>query len=443
MKAKKILVFIIIILLLIGGALTFIYFKTDLFKSNSQKFWKYAVKNIEVVEMFNSSEMQSIKNRRSNTPYTIDSWLNIKNGENVYDLSINTNAENINNIATDVNLLYNNEKITSFTLVKRSNVIAFMLEELANGFIGIKNNDIKAIANEAGVEDTSDVPNSISWFSILDLLYVQESDEKYVVDTYSKFLSDYTSDEKYSTEESGIKVDGQFHQATGYKVTLTENEVKDIAKKVLAYLKDEDSRTVNIISSRLKLLNLSEKYTDYNVITAKIADLIEKIDSIETTDEVFMEMTVYVENGRTILTSIKIKDGSIIKIVFKKDESKLYITQDSPNKALATSENSIVRCIANIKEVTLSNELGDDNNSSTIKLYAELFNNYIVDYSSKIKIGSSGESMRNFDETPSIILNELEDKKLKETFININYGLRKIYENKKAIIGNQNTSNEQ
>lgn len=439
MKAKKILLFIVIILLLIVLALTIVYFKTDVFKTNAQKFWKYANKNAEVVGMFNNEDIQSIKNRRSNTPYEISSKLNVRKGSDLYNLEINTNANDINNVVTDVNFQYNNNDIANFTLAKKSNLIAFLMKDLANGFIAIKNNNIQELAKDAGIEELSNIPDSINWFSILDLLYVQESDEKYFVDTYSKMILDNTSKESYSAEESEIKIDNQIHSVTGYKLVLTENETKEITKKILTHMKDEDARAINFISSRLKLINLPKKYTEYGAITSKISEIINEIDLIKATDEKFIEVIVYVEKGQTIQTNLKIKDGSTIKIIFKKDENNIYILQENPNKELDEYQNTIIKYIANIKKITLSNEIGSDKNSSTIKLNAEFFNNSTIEYNSKITIGNSGEGTVEFEKTPRIILNEMETEKLKQTYKTIIYGLEKIYSNKKALL-NSNLS---
>ena len=455
MKAEKILLFFIIILLLIVGALAIVYFKTDIFKTNTQKFWKYASKNFEVTELFNNNEMQSIKNRRSNNPYVINSKLNVRNGNDTYLLTADTNAEDINNVTTDVSFKRNNNDIANFTLAKKSNLVAFMMKDLANGFIAIKNNNIQELAKDAGIEDVSNIPDNINWFSMLDLLYIQESDEKYFVDTYSKIIMDNTAKENYSVEEAGIKIDDQVHQVTAYKMVLSEKETKDIAIKMLFHMKNEDARTVNLISSRLKLLNLPQKYTEYNAITDNIAELIKSISAIDATDEQFMEVTVYVEKGQTIQTNIKIKDGSIIKIIFKKEENKIYILQESPNQELAKSDNMILKYIGNLKGITLSNELGDDNNSSTIKFEAEFFNNLSIQYDSKITIGKTGTGLVEFEKTPRLVLNELESEKLKQTYQTIEYGLKRIYENKKSQLENnisngsvvnntenQNTSND-
>lgn len=450
MKAKRILLFIVIVLLIVAGVIAFLYFKTDIFKTQSQMFWKYANKNMEIIEVFNNQDIQDIRNKRSNKPYKINSTLNIRKGTDSYDIKIDTSAKDSNNVVTDVNLKKNNKDIISFVLAKKSNLIAFMSKELADGFIAIKNNEIQKLAKEAGIEDVSNIPDTINWFSILDLLYIQEIDENYFVETYSKIIEECTSKNNYSEEESKVKIDDTEHLATAYKLVLSENETKAIAKKILTYMKDEDARSINFISSRLKLMNVPKKYTEHDVITGKIEELIEKLDNIETTDEKFIEATVYVENKETIQTNVKIKDGSVIKIIYKKGQKRLYIIQDNPNTELAKSSNPIISYIGNIKEIVISNDIGNDKNSSLIGLTAKFYNGVELEYSSNISIGNSGEASVDFENTPKIVLNELETDKLKATYNMIVYGLGKIYESKKSLLNsnsifdnntNNNTTN--
>lgn len=442
MKAKKILLFIIIILLLIVGVIAVIYFKTDIFKSNAQKFWKYANQNMDVIELFNNQDMQDIRNKRSNNPYEIKSELNIRQGENSYMAAIKSSAQDSNNIVTDVDIKRNNTDIINFVLAKKSNLVAFMSKELANGFIAVKNNDIQELAKEAGIEDNSNIPDTINWFSVLDVLYIQESDQKYFVETYSKIIEECTSKDNYSEENTAIVIDDVEHKVTKYDVTLTEKQTKEIAKKILTHMKDEDARAINFIASRLKLLNFPKKYTENDSITGEIGKIIEQIDAIEATDDIFIEATVYVENKQTIQTNIKIKNGDIIKIIFKKDDNKLYIIQDQKNEYLANLENPVANYIGNIKEITLSNSIGDDKNSSTIEFNAKFFNELEIEYNTKITIGNAGEASLEFEKTPRIVLNELENDKLKSTYNMIVYGLGKIYENKKALLDSSSTNND-
>lgn len=430
MKTKKILLFIIIILVIIIVALCTIYYNTDIFKTTTEKFWKYARANTHMVEMFSSEGMQSIKNRRSSNAYEVNSSLSIRNSEKSYLLESNTNANNANDVTTDVNFQYNNANVLNFTLVKKSNIVGIKLDELANGFIAIKNNEITKLAKEAGIEDTSNIPENINWTSMLDLLYIQPSDQKYFAETYSELIRDYTTKKNYSEEKIELKIDDDVHPVTAYKLELTENESKNIVKQVLVHARDEDSRMINFISSRLKLLNLPKKYTDYEAVKSQISQLIEKIDSMECSDEKLVEITIFVENKNVIQTNIKVKDGSAIKIVPQDNGRKLCVMQESKNDYLDKSKNKIFKYIGNIERITISNETAQDGNSSLIKLDARFYNKLNIEYNSRIVVGTSGKRAVEFEETPRIVLNEMESEKLKQTYEKIVYGLKIIYQNK-------------
>ena len=113
MKAKRILLFIIILLVIVAVAIGILYFKTDIFKTNAQKFWKYGSKNMDVIELFNNQDMQDIRNKRSNNPYMIESKLNVRNQSNRYNITAKSSAQDSNNVITDVDIKYNDNDIKS------------------------------------------------------------------------------------------------------------------------------------------------------------------------------------------------------------------------------------------------------------------------------------------------------------------------------------------
>jgi len=444
LKARKVLSFIIIILLLIIGALALVYYKTDIFKTNAQKFFKYANQNIEMLELFNNECIQSIKNRRSNNPYEVNSSLSIRKGTDNYLITANTSAQNSNDITTDIDFQYNDKDIINFMLVKKSNLIGAKIDELANGYIAIKNNDIHTLAKDAGIEDVSNIPENINWVSLLDILYIQESDERYLIDTYSQFLLDNTKKENYSREESGLKIDDKIHMVTGYKLELSEKETKELIKKLLTSVRDDDARTVNLISSKMKLLNIPQKYSEPAAIREYITKLIDKVDKFQATDAKYLEITVYMENAQTIQTNIKVKNGNVFKFIIKRDENKLCIVQENPNKDLEQSENVFLKYLGNMQEITLSNEMGEDKNSVIIKFNAKFYNNLSVEYNSRIAIVESVEKNTDFDDSTKLVLNEIEPNNLKKLCNMIKERIPKIIADKKAMMtGNFEYEEEQ
>ena len=443
MKTKKILIFIIIILLLIFGCLVVIYYKTDIFKTTGQKFWKYMSMNSQIIDQYNSEEIQNLKNKKSNTPYEINSSLTIaNNGTDYYMVTANTSAQNANDIFTHVDFLYNDRDIINFNIVKKSNLIGLKNDDLANGYIAIKNNGIQQLVSEAGVEDTSNWPDNINWFSMLDFLYISQSDEKYITKTYSDLIMYNTPKENYTKEESGIKIDDKIHTAVGYKLQLTENETKKVAKEVLRYMRDEDARTINLISSKLKLLNFPKKYTEYDYIKNCISQLMDYIDTIETTDDQFIEITVYVENGNMIQTNIKIKDNNAIKIINDRDNNKISIVQENPNKDFKESSNELIKYLANMQDITLSNSVSDNNDEVITKFNAKFYNNLVIEYISRFAMNDSVEKNTDFEDSKKIVLNELESVNLTKLYGLIKERIPAIYEEKKSMLSSENNYDE-
>ena len=132
MRKRKIILIILIVLLLIVGILAFLYYKTDILKTDEQLFWKYAVKNSELTQMFNNNDITEIEKQKINNSYKVDSNLDINTKNGVYKVVSKTNANNSNDIFTQVEFSKNSDNIMNFNLVKKSNIIGIKLDELAN-----------------------------------------------------------------------------------------------------------------------------------------------------------------------------------------------------------------------------------------------------------------------------------------------------------------------
>ena len=316
---KKIISIIIVILLILVGVGVFLYLKTDMFKSNQQLFWNYAIKNSEVTELFNNDSVKEIKNKKINNSYKINSKLDINTEDGEYLINSNTNSKNLNDIFTQVEFTKDSENIVDFNLVKKNNVVGLKMDELANGYITLKNSDLKSLAEKIGLENTNSFPDNINWGTYVDILEIQQDDVDYISNKYMKLIINDTNKKNYEKSGSaGIKINDKIHTATTYKMTITENESKKILSDVFNEL-SKDSRTLNIISSKLKMLNLPSEYTQINYLSEKFTKIKSNIDSLETTDDELLEITVYAEKSELIQTDIKVKDERIIKIVYDKE----------------------------------------------------------------------------------------------------------------------------
>lgn len=441
MKKNRALIISIITLLIVMVVLVVIYIKTDLLKSNTQKFWTYIMQNSKIAEVFNSDEIKDIKSRKSNSAYTVKSNLKYDNGEVSYTVTADTDAQNSNDMITKVNFKQEENEIIKFNLVKKSNLVGIKCDELANGYITLKNNNLKELAENVGIKDTSVIPDNINYTTYVELLYLSKSDVNYLTEKYSEVISNNIDKSNYSKEESSIKIDDIIHTATGYKVTLTENDAKKILTELLKSI-SEDSRSLNLISSKLKLLNFPSKYTDISSLSQEFLKMAEKIDSIETTDEKLLEITAYVENKELIQTNIKIKDDRIIKIRCDKQNNKINIKQELVNKNpfsgmfIISISQYLNEIINNIQEINIINEVSNEEKSINTSFYLLFLNHSKIEYNSKTKILDSLEKNQDFDNSNKIILNELDAEKLNKLYNAIIKRVEVIYNEKKNIIVN-------
>ena len=349
---KKIISIIIVILLILVGVGIFLYLKTDMFKSNQQLFWNYAIKNSEVTELFNNDSVKEIKNKKINNSYKINSKLDINTEDGEYLINSNTNSKNLNDIFTQVEFTKDSENIVDFNLVKKNNVVGLKMDELANGYITLKNSDLKSLAEKIGLENTNSFPDNINWGTYVDILEIQQDDVDYISNKYMKLIINDTNKKNYEKSGSaGIKINDKIHTATTYKMTITENESKKILSDVFNEL-SKDSRTLNIISSKLKMLNLPSEYTQINYLSEKFTKIKSNIDSLETTDDELLEITVYAEKSELIQTDIKVKDERIIKIVYDKENNKINLKQELLNDNIT---NKFVLSISDVLNKIVSN----------------------------------------------------------------------------------------
>lgn len=440
MRKRKIILIILIVLLVIVGILAFLYYKTDILKTDEQLFWKYAVKNSELTQMFNNNDITEIEKQKVNNSYKVDSNLDINTKNGVYKVVSKTNADNSNDIFTQVEFSKNSDNIMNFNLVKKSNIIGIKMDELANGYISVKNSDLKSLASKIGVENTEKFPDNINWETCLDILEISDDDMSYITDKYSKLIISNTNKSNYSKNgTAGIKINEKIHTAKGYKLTLSENESKNILANIFEEL-SKDSRTLNLITCKLKMLNLPSEYTQINLLSNKFLEISNNIKSMETTDDELIEIIVYEENSRLIQTNVKFGKDRLIKIVNDKENNKINIKQelltDNFNSKFVLSISDLLNKICSqIEEINISNEINEKNIIST-KIEILCKNDVNINYSSVTQITDEIDKSNDYEKSNKIVLNDLNENQLKNLYNAITNTALSIYQDKKAILFN-------
>ena len=239
---------------------------------------------------------------------------------------------------------------------------------------------------------------------------------------------------------AGIKINDKIHTATTYKMTITENESKKILSDVFNEL-SKDSRTLNIISSKLKMLNLPSEYTQINYLSEKFTKIKSNIDSLETTDDELLEITVYAEKSELIQTDIKVKDERIIKIVYDKENNKINLKQELlndniTNKFVLSISDVLNKIVSNVDEMIIDNHVSEDKNTMTTKVNVICKNNITISYISTTEITDNISTSNDYEQSKKIILNDLTKEQLQKLYNAIINNIKGIYQDKKALISN-------
>lgn len=445
-KKKGIIITIIVIVLLIvvavGGILLYLY--TDLFKSNETLFLKYISQTAQSMKYEVNTQLQDNLEAQKQNPYEVKGTLNFS-----YEGEQNTNAEILEQLQLTVNsnvnkseeksyskatLLYQDQNLFNLEYANSNNIYALKSEEIVTAFVGIRNENLKVLAQKLGVNDTTQIPDSINWVDYEELLEISEEEKSHISDTYLPVIIESIPKEKY-TKQSNILVtkEGVEYNTNSYRLDLSAEEISNILVKVLETLQ-QDSITLNLITTKAKLLNLSEEYTQINNLTQVIQEQINDINNSENLPEEGLSITVYEEKGKTILTEFIIKNSAKITIYGNNENQKnnIYIMIEN----LSSDENfkMIEMQITNTRTDTQSNTeilINQDNNtgievyitntglasdenilSNYEIVYNQDNNKYIVNYEQELSFTENESEIINLDNTNCAILNDYPTEQL-------------------------------
>ena len=281
-KNRGLLITIIILLvmiILLGGIIAYLYFFTDILKSNKQLFFEYSSQLIQTKEGFLEDNLIQYFQKRQSTSYE-------NKGEVSFDISIpdleeeleTTNNSNItfsgktdpsnSKSEQEISLNYSDSVNFPLTYRRNGNISGIQTQYIGNNYVAIKNDE-----ELSGFDDIN---------NIINMSNVQFSSEEIqnLKTTYFDNILNNLEESKFSkvTEEN----------LTGYKLTLTGEEFKNVLSQILTTLKT-DENTMNKIKVILDIFGSSLRMNSNS-----IDNLINDINDLELNDNI--ELTVYDSN---------------------------------------------------------------------------------------------------------------------------------------------------
>lgn len=309
-KGIKILIVTIIVLLIVSlGTVAGLYFFTDMFKTNKQMYMKYISEmGKSVYSELNDEKLKEYKEKTKNTPYETNGEISTKGRSwgNLDNLNISFNGKvDVANKYYFQNIKVNNSQIKDLSadLLIQDQTLGFKINGILNGYIAIKNENLKALAKELGIkeEQLEYIPDKIEFNNDIESIVTKEEVNE-LKEKYGKLLSDSLNDDMFSK----INKDDE----TIYSLKLNDEQLDEISNKILENVKDDE-----MLWGIIKKYYLSFGIVKENEIDKQIEELKEKlqddVNDIKNNNENNSDET---KENKTYEFNLHVKDKKVYKI---------------------------------------------------------------------------------------------------------------------------------
>lgn len=351
MKTKSIKLSIVILLVLIiilGGVFAYLYFATDVFKTNQELFFKYLGQLVASEEGFVEDNLTAYFEKKRTGKYedngnfyvdidmsgVDDDMLATVNDFNIeYSGKIdNTTRKN----EQDISINYSSDVNFPIKYKYANETLGLQTDYVSSKYIGIENSNLKEFAEKLGVTDTESIPDSIDFYAQTEnenVFNFTEEEKQQIINTYKTIFEEKLANKEFGkTEENG---------ATNYSVEITNQEAKEMIVSCLETLKTDNiilPKIEEVLAQTLEIANQSstEEITIQDVIQAYIDELNQT--NIEDGSSV---ITVSQTNKR--LTGITVQiEGMEFKITKTNAQGTLAYTMEVNMQDTESGDN--IRC---------------------------------------------------------------------------------------------------
>lgn len=307
---KRLILIIVILILAIAGVFAYLYFGTDLLKSEEQLFYKYFGKALEIE---NSDKLAEYINKRLTNNYEITGKYTANLQADV-DEQTNDGLDKINNARIEFtgkvdnvshknehnfNIRYSDDVSFPFDFRSSNNLIGLQSDYVSSAYIGIENENIQEfLENTIGMQDASGFPDSLEMFSgnsNAQMKELSEEEKKHLQDTYLPIIQEALSSKEFTASEE--------NSVTSYNVTVSQDDLNNIMQNVLNTAREDDM-----------VLSIYEQATNQSRDV-----LIEAIDNFIEAQSNNDISYGYDNTSSDITISIEVDDAKNSTIVLKED----------------------------------------------------------------------------------------------------------------------------
>ena len=354
MKTKvvgRLITIILLLILILGGVFAYLYFGTDLLKSNGQLFLKYLGQAFYVQDGFVDSQLTEYSKKKYNGKYEdsgtfsteIDiSGIDEETLQTINDFNItysgkidNTTRKNEQNIT----LNYSDDVNFPFNYKYANETLGLQSDYVSSKYIGIENNNLKEFVEKFGVTDTTEIPDTIDLFSAFtnqETINFTDEEREQLTNTYSSILQEKLGGKEFTkTKENDV---------TSYSVSITNQEIKDLIRTILETVKNDSILMPKMEQMFKDILDTMNQTSDNEVtVQSMIQEIIDDMNNVDSnSDEGTNTITVSQTNKKLSAITLTVNDTSTnveLKITKTNDSGNLTYGMEMNATDIETQEN--------------------------------------------------------------------------------------------------------
>ena len=451
-KLKFIVIILIILAIIISGLIVF--FKTDFFRTKRSAFFRYFNQIPIALEVLKTDKFDSYNDKKQDSPYVRNADISIQTSSNIADSAIldsikfkvNQKMDQQNEHGSiDFVVNKNNEQLIKISAIQNKDSYGILSEDVTNGFVTVKNSDLKRVAKDWGASTTQLIPDTFRNIKIKTILQTSKN-EKNHIDDCVKLIKNNVPDTAYSKEgKKKIKINNKSYITNSYKLSLNANDSANLQCDILEKI-SKDSILMDYFASKAKLLNLDEEYTTINSLNNLIK---KRVNDLKSNPQLAgkLEITVYENKQKNVRTEIKSGENTILiehvdegndeysSLTFNKDRysieydgNKYYFEHEN------TSEENFTKKIRIEYSQSGSVESNDIKNNMVITKN-EGTKSITYAYSDTVSFTNDIGKIDDFGTNKIIVLNDYSDDDLKSFFELLRKKINDVYVKKGSLIG--------
>ena len=451
-KLKFIVISTIILAIIILGLIVF--FKTDFFRTKRSAFFRYFNQIPIALEVLKTDKFDSYNDKKQDSPYVRNADISIQTSSNIADSAIldsikfkvNQKMDQQNEHGSiDFVVNKNNEQLIKISAIQNKDSYGILSEDVTNGFVTVKNSDLKRVAKDWGASTTQLIPDTFRNIKIKTILQTSKN-EKNHIDDCVKLIKNNVPDTAYSKEgKKKIKINNKSYITNSYKLSLNANDSANLQCDILEKI-SKDSILMDYFASKAKLLNLDEEYTTINSLNNLIK---KRVNDLKSNPQLAgkLEITVYENKQKNVRTEIKSGENTIlIEHVDEGDDEYSSLTFNKDRYSIEYDGNKYYFEHENTSEENFTKKIRIEYSQSGSVESNDIKNNMVITknegaksityaYSDTVNFTNDIGKIDDFGTNKIIVLNDYSDDDLKSFFELLRKKINDVYVKKGSLIG--------